>query len=358
MWKSVITALSGLLGNSIQNVVNVKQQRETNKLNEKLVQMQNEASAQQAELSYQRSRADNQVANMMNAGMSRAGAINALNGGGHYQPAPVNTSQANAPQIDTSSAINAIQEAANLKHQRDVLKQQKVFNFAQLRNQREMHSDQLASNEHIAKIQADAAKYGHDKGYEGTVYSSNKHYDGTIYTVDKNAESSKYHTDKMYEIASNQLEFQKSVHDFFKDAQKSLLNAQTRETNSRKSLNDAQRNMTKKEAEQLEIMKPLLAYDALADIIHTYAQVVEIGKMADLKEREYQLNKLKISFESRFGKVDALKNSILFWKDKENSSSFAGKPVKIAELAEELEMEEEQLFNYFEQLEKLLNALE
>ena len=51
--------------------------------------MQTELQREESEKAYKRSSAPNQVGLMTAAGMSRAGAINALNGGGSYTPAPI-----------------------------------------------------------------------------------------------------------------------------------------------------------------------------------------------------------------------------------------------------------------------------
>lgn len=116
--NTLFSGASGVLGTILQNVYNTRQIESTNKANKEIVEMQNQAAAAESEKAYKRSLPQNQVANMMNAGMSRAGAINALNGGGHYQPAPVSASMEQAPQIDLSSAINAVQASAQLAEQK------------------------------------------------------------------------------------------------------------------------------------------------------------------------------------------------------------------------------------------------
>lgn len=118
MLGSLVSGIFGLIGNAIQNSYNVKQQQKQNEHNEQLVKMQNAAAAEESEKAYQRSTALNQVNNMRVAGMSEAGAINALNGGGSYQPAPVNVAQGQASQIDVTSAINAVQSMAQLNEQK------------------------------------------------------------------------------------------------------------------------------------------------------------------------------------------------------------------------------------------------
>lgn len=118
MWGSIIAAGAAILGTILQNVYNTRQIKETNKENRQLVAMQNTAQAKESEKAYQRSLPVMQTNAMEQAGMSKAGAINALNGGGSYQPAPVNAAQGQAPQIDVSQAINAMQGFAQLAEQR------------------------------------------------------------------------------------------------------------------------------------------------------------------------------------------------------------------------------------------------
>lgn len=116
--SSLFTGAGGILGTILQNTFNSRQVAETNRANRELVDRQNEFARQESELAYKRSLPQNQVANLMNAGMSRAGAINTLNGGGSYQPAPISTAQDEAPQIDLSQAINAMQASAQLAEQK------------------------------------------------------------------------------------------------------------------------------------------------------------------------------------------------------------------------------------------------
>lgn len=116
--SSLFSGGLGVIGTLIQNAFNVKQQERANKANRELVDLQNEAAAAESDKAYRRSLPVNQVGNMRAAGMSEAGAINALNGGGSYQPAPVNTAQDQAPQIDVTQAINAIQASAQLAEQK------------------------------------------------------------------------------------------------------------------------------------------------------------------------------------------------------------------------------------------------
>lgn len=124
-WDFGIGSTIGSIAGTIGNIVNTKQvnennlriARETNEANRQMVEMQNKAAREEAEKAYQRSSAPNQVALMQSAGMSRAGAINALNGGGSYSPAPVNVSQDSAPTMQTTDFSNLGQIAAAIRSQ-------------------------------------------------------------------------------------------------------------------------------------------------------------------------------------------------------------------------------------------------
>lgn len=95
-------AIASIINTYQVNKKNEELTRETNQANREMVEMQNKAAAKESEKAYLRSSAPNQVALMTASGMSRAGAINALNGGGSYTPAPVNTAQDTAPQAQTA----------------------------------------------------------------------------------------------------------------------------------------------------------------------------------------------------------------------------------------------------------------
>lgn len=113
LFGSAITAAASAANTRQTNEMNYKIAQETNAANREMVEMQNAAAQKQADLAYSRSQASNQVNLMRAAGMSRAGAINALNGGGSYTPAPVNVSQDTAPTMQAAdlSALSNIGQA-------------------------------------------------------------------------------------------------------------------------------------------------------------------------------------------------------------------------------------------------------
>lgn len=128
---SIFTSLMG-------NVFNLKQTRETNQLRRELADEQNQLAREESEKGFQRSRPINQVNEMRLAGMSHAGAINALNGGGSYTPAPVASAEQETPQVDLSGMVNAMQAMASLQEQKRQFDEQ-------MKLQREQHK--LAKDE-------------------------------------------------------------------------------------------------------------------------------------------------------------------------------------------------------------------
>lgn len=105
------------------NAQNIAMQRETNALNAKLVGQQNLAAMAESDKARQYDSASAQVSRLRAAGMSKAGALGAINGAGGYTPAPVNAAQAHAPQvqapqIDLTGVSNAIQGFMQLREQK------------------------------------------------------------------------------------------------------------------------------------------------------------------------------------------------------------------------------------------------
>lgn len=186
------------------NASNRAMQDKANQTNIQLMEMSNAAQAAENEKAYERSKAGNQVNLMTQAGMSRAAAINALNGGGSYTPAPVNTAQVEASRDEapqgmpldfsglmqafammSSNAAQARMTQAQLKQQNEQFKieqdlKERQFNEEQLNNkvmrdlnaaQRKLVEEQTGltskqiekicadTNLTLAQVQTECAKY-------------------------------------------------------------------------------------------------------------------------------------------------------------------------------------------------------
>lgn len=163
MIGQIVSGLSQTVGSVVNtrqtNESNYKIAQETNKANRELVELQNKAAAEQSELAYNRSKATNQVNLMQQAGMSRAGAINALNGGGSYTPAPVNVSQDSAPQMQTTD-LSGLANIAQAFAQRSQQKHDAAMQEKQLQEQKRQFNEQL--NFEKQKWNDEAAKRGQE----------------------------------------------------------------------------------------------------------------------------------------------------------------------------------------------------
>lgn len=179
MLKSLLSAGSGILGTVLQNVFNTRQMKETNKANREMVAMQNAAQAKESEKAYQRSLPIMQTNAMEQAGMSKAGAINALNGGGSYQAAPVNAAQDQAPQIDVTQAINAIQASAQLAEQKRQFnmqhaEQKRQFNVEHKLKEEESRMRNKLVSEQITDVIASYTGKGLDNALKDLEYRVQK----------------------------------------------------------------------------------------------------------------------------------------------------------------------------------------
>lgn len=131
------------------NANNRQMQREANETNIKIANEANALQREESEKAYRRSMPVNQVANMQAAGMSKAGALSAINGGGSYQPAAVNVAQVQsstdqspiyaAPQLDVGALVNAIHADRQLKEQ----KRQFNANLGLERDKLQLEKDKL-----------------------------------------------------------------------------------------------------------------------------------------------------------------------------------------------------------------------
>ena len=153
------------------NVANVLGTILTNKSNERIAAEQNAMQQAESEKAYQRSKATTQVQNLQDAGMSKAGALSTLNGGGSYTPAPITSSTAQAPQIDLTTAFDGLMTASeNYKQRKSAedlqAKQIKAAEDAQrnqIESQERQQKAQLESNERIAQLNADTTNRNADK---------------------------------------------------------------------------------------------------------------------------------------------------------------------------------------------------
>lgn len=149
----------GLGAGIFGGVNNAQLQRETNETNMAIAKMTNAAQAREHEKAYERSKATNQVNLLQQAGMSKAGALQTLNGGGSYQPAPMQSSQAQAPQLDLSAVTNGLLQIGENARQRKAADE---LQEKQLRAAKEQQKAQLDFERE--KLDFEKQKYDDAKG--------------------------------------------------------------------------------------------------------------------------------------------------------------------------------------------------
>lgn len=133
------------------NAQNVALQRETNALNAQMVREQNAAAMSESEKARSYDSATAQVGRLRAAGMSKAGALGAINGAGGYTPAPINAAQAHAPQVqapqvDFTGVSNAIQGFMQLSEQK------RQFNET-MKLEREKFAEEQINNAKVRDLQ-------------------------------------------------------------------------------------------------------------------------------------------------------------------------------------------------------------
>ena len=153
------------------NANNLQMQREANETNMRIAEQANALQREESEKAYRRSMPINQVANMQAAGMSKAAALNTINGGGSYQPAAVNVAQVQAsrdesptystPQLDVGAVVSALQVDQQLKQSDKQLDEQKRQFNETLKFEREKWKEDLIDKKHDRLIKTLQAQVLH-----------------------------------------------------------------------------------------------------------------------------------------------------------------------------------------------------
>ena len=142
-------------GSALSSVANVISTVLTNKSNQRIAAAQNAMQVAENEKAYQRSKASNQVNLMRDAGMSKAGALSAINGGGSYQPAPITSTPNQAPQIDLSSAFDGLIQIGENAKQRKLQEESLDKQIAAAKEQQQAQFDENAKQrEHDLEMQS------------------------------------------------------------------------------------------------------------------------------------------------------------------------------------------------------------
>ena len=170
----MIPALLSFLGGVIGNVANSSATRRNNATNIQLARERNAMQQSESQLAYERSKPTTQVNNLMSAGMSKAGALSTLNGGGSYTPAPIQSAKTDAAQVDTQHLFDGLmttwENNKSRKSAEDMQAKQiehdRRTHARDLDHQKELKEMELESQERIAQMHSADTRYGVDRNYE------------------------------------------------------------------------------------------------------------------------------------------------------------------------------------------------
>lgn len=193
-WSSLVSGLFSLGSSALgyaQNQQNIKAQREANQQNLALTREANSAQMRESEKAYQRSLPTNQVANFRAAGMSHAGALQALSGGGSYSPAPVNTGQVEPVQGSSAGVQQGIESMLQaIMHQQSNATQMKIareqmehdikITEMQLADNRDQRDHEQVENHLNRKNQKEISAHTSSENRAGVEYTANKHLEGIL----------------------------------------------------------------------------------------------------------------------------------------------------------------------------------
>ena len=304
-----------LLGSVFSTVANVVNTKRTNAANERMTAAQNAMQVAENEKAYERSKATNQVNLLQQAGMSKAGALSTINGGGSYQPAPINVSQAQAPEIDLSSAFDGlIQIGENAKQRKAAedlqtaqIKAAEDAQRKQIESDERKHAAQLQTQKEIAQLQAD--------------------------TTNRNAD--------------NRLQYDR---EYFN---------QVLIPESRERINEIKENTeyTKVQRRHFEDLRPILKENAQEEVNRLKEDIKSISSLRNLEVRKFALEKVKVHIESYFGVgIHELRNTLAYWEDNPETlyKGFGWRKKAFTELVSK----EDELFEYINELNEILDAID
>lgn len=151
MWSALAIVLSAIIGvvtTVATNKSNAQNVEDANEANLEAVRETNASNVEQANLAYQRSLPVNQVRQLMDAGFSRAGALNKLAGGGTYTAPVLQSGSSMAKQNDYSGIASAFERLGDIpsnveQHKMVQLQRENLQQEMRLREKEELRKQQL-----------------------------------------------------------------------------------------------------------------------------------------------------------------------------------------------------------------------
>lgn len=321
----MIPALLSFLGGVIGNVANSSAVRRNNSTNIQLARERNAMQQRESELAYQRSKSVNQVQNLMAAGMSKAGALNTLNGGGSYTPAPMQSAKTDAPQVDTQHLFDGLMTTwennksrkAAEKLQAEQIAHDRRTHARDLDHQKELKEMELKNAKEIAQMQSD---------------------------------SSKYSADLSYKSARERLNLDETKFNYFKSAELKQIYANIdNATESSK--------YSKEQREHLHSIKSILKETAQETLNKIKDDITDASFMRNIELRKLAIEKIKAQISAEFGSVQQLRESIQYWKNADSKLLYKGVGW-YNDASNNLMNAEKQLEDYLNDVSNLLDAID
>lgn len=274
------------LGSSIlTNKANERLVASTNQANERLADKANNAAMAQANIEFARNNAVGQLQQLQNAGLSRFGALNMLNGAGAYSAAPITNAQAESAQYQTPQIgdIGSLFQRSQMSvpqlqlMQNEVKSRQQQYEFAQAEEQRKQNEH----NERILTARLERTRSEYE--YNSTIVADDmfkllqpylSELDGDVKNINKlvyeheelkNSEAWKKMTSKSYEVLQSML---------FSNQQTSAVTAQNKII-----WNDADRIAFRNSVEALDKARKLLENKKLRFEISKQPEMYELQKL-------------------------------------------------------------------------------
>lgn len=313
MIGSLAQAATGLVGAAVSaantkqtNAINLLMNSQNNVANRLLVERQNQLQKEENELAYKRSTAGHQVNLLTAAGMSRAGAINALNGGGSYTPSPVNTSQDQAPPPMQTADLSGLASVGQALGQLAQFKHDEKMQAKQLAASKEQQQAQLESNERIAQLQAD--------------------------TTNRNAD--------------NRLGF---------DREK--WSEEVKEVRARVNNISENTNYTSEQRKHFRDLRPILKDTAFEELNRVKKEISNIEHVQDMDYKRYKLEQIRTTLEAYYGvSIEHLRNTLKYWEEKPETL-YKGLGFRKNTL-KELSQREIDFQNYLDEVKNILEDLD
>ncbi len=298
----------GFGSNMLGSVANVLSTVMTNKSNERIAAAQNAMQMAETDKAYERSKASNQVRLMQDAGMSKAGAINAINGGGSYTPAPMTSTPNQAPQFDISHAFDGLIQASENYKQR---KADEVLLDKQLQAAKDQQKAQFAEN---AK-QRDHELYLKDIDTANQTQHDYIEYEKHKETLSQQKELSSIDAF----LRGRQLDFDKEVFEY----NKPLIAQQIEEIKSRTNLNYLHADSAKLDNWRKEFENAQLPELAKLSLSKNYYELLSLVQQYRHAEENHKLDKERKELENKIRSLTA--DSEISWTNISNElNSYLG----------------------------------